>query len=434
MPAPTGGADSWKECGMDHADSAGVQTATLDEVITTVIMARVTDYFGFFVYGIASAIVFPRLFFPFLDPVSGTMAAFALFATAFLVRPFASIGARFVQARIGKVGKITLALFILGTATVAIGLLPGYDQIGWAAPALLAALRVLQGVGLGGAWDGITLQLQTAAPPGRKGIYAMVPQLGGPIGFIVAAALFYVLTGFLTEEEFISYGWRFAFFAVLAVNVVSLFARIRLLQTDFGAGDGTMKPAPYIATIRTQWRPILLSSMLPLASYALFHMVTIFPLAYMLLYTDFDIDWILLLQLVGGTIAIVTVIASGVLAERYSKSKILWASTAMIACLSLTLPLLSTLPSVYIVIGFAVLGFAQGQASAIVPNRYPPEYRYSGTALSTNLSWIVGAAFAPLVGLSLTAVFGLWAAALYLLSGVIVTLIALLMRRNLTRH
>lgn len=412
---------------------AETHKVTIDEVVTTVVMARVTDFFGFFVYGIASALVFPRLFFPTLTPVQGTMAAFALFALAFVIRPFASALGRKVQRRIGKAGKITLALFILGTATMAIGLLPGYAEIGWWAPAMLAGLRVMQGIGLGGAWDGITLQLQNAAPPGRKGIYAMVPQIGGPIGFIVAAALFFVLTGFLTDEEFINFGWRFAFFAVLAVNVVSLFARLRLLQADFGADAVLSTSAPYLEMIRTQWRPVVLSTMVPLASYALFHMVTIFPLAYATLYTDFALDRIILWQLIGGVISVFTVVLSGVFADKYNKRSVLWVSTSLIAVLCLTLPTLSTTPAIYIILGFAVLGFAYGQASAIVPNRFPRQYAYSGTALATNLSWIVGAAFAPLVGLTLTSFLGIWAAAFYLLSGVIVTSVALYLLGKIKR-
>lgn len=422
---------------MSNADIADTQVdthaVTLDEVITTVVMARVTDFFGFFVYAIASALIFPQLFFPFLDPVAGTLASFGLFALAFVVRPFASIAARGVERQVGKIGKVAGALLILGTSTVAIGLLPGYEKIGWLAPALLAGLRVLQGIGLGGAWDGITLQLQNAAPPERKGRYAMVPQLGGPIGFIVACSLFYVLTGFLTPEEFMTYGWRFAFFAVLAVNVVALFARIRLLQTDFGADPHTFKSAPYLEMIRTQWRSVMLSAMIPIASYALFHMVTVFPIAYTVLYTDNPIENILLLQAIGGFIAALTVVASGILADKFTKRGVLWVSTAMIILLCLALPSLGTAPAIYILGGFTVLGLAYGQASAIVPNRYPPQYAYSGTALSTNLSWIVGAAFAPLVGLALTSAFGIWAASLYLLSGVVVTSVALVLLGQLKK-
>ena len=388
-------------------------------------MARVTDFFGFFVYGIACAIVFPQLFFPTFDPVTGTMLSFGTFALAFVVRPIAQLGSRVVLRYMGKTTKITIALFILGTSTVAIGLLPGFEAWGWGAPIALCVLRIAQGVGLGGAWDGITLQLRSAAPKGYEARYGMVAQLGGPIGFSVAASLFYVLTGFLTPDEFINYGWRFAFFAVMAVNVVSLFARIRLLQTDFGGDEESLKMAPLKELLATQWRPILISTLIPLASYALFHMVTIFPLAYALLYTEQSIDTMLLWQLIGGGLAITGVFMSGLLADRYGQLRIQWAVTLAIPVLCLTVTTLDTQPAIYILFGFTLLGFSYGQASSIVPGRFPARFRYSGSALSTNLSWIVGAAFAPLCGLGLTAAFGLWAAALYLLSGVVVTALTL---------
>ncbi|MEO0484733.1 MAG: MFS transporter [Pseudomonadota bacterium] len=406
-------------------------TATLDEVITTVIMSRVTDFFGFFVYGIACALVFPQLFFPMYDLYTGMMLSFGTFALAFVVRPFAQVWGRWVQRKIGKTGKITLALFILGTSTVAIGLLPGFEVWGWGAVIALCVLRIAQGIGLGGAWDGITMQLRKAAPAGYEARYGMVAQLGGPIGFCVAASLYYVLTGFLTAEEFIQYGWRFAFFAVMAVNVVSLFARIRLLQTDFGGDDESFQSAPFRELVTTQWRPILMSTMLPLASYALFHMVTIFPLAYKLMTGTVAIETILLWQLVGGTLAIGAVIASGYLADKLGQRIVQWSVTGSVALLCLLMPTLDTQPAIYILVGFVLLGFSYGQASSIVPGRYPARFRYSGSALSVNLSWIVGAAFAPLCGLGLTAMFGLWAASLYLLSGVIVSAIALY---GITQH
>lgn len=403
-----------------------MHNATLNEVVTTVVMARVTDFFGFFVYAIASALVFPRLFFPFLDPVAGTMASFAIFALAFLARPIASLAGRTLQTRIGRAGKVTLALLVLGASTVAIGLLPGYESIGWFAPLLLAILRILQGLGLGGAWDGLTLQLQHAAPEDRKGFYAMVPQLGGPIGFVVAGSMFYVLTGFLTDAEFINFGWRFAFFAVMAVNVVSLFARIRLLNADLGVEEEVTTSAPLPDLIRDQWYPIVLSALLPLATYALFHMVTVFPLAYSLLYSPHDISDVLLIQVAGGALAIVTVMISGVVADRTNRRTVLAISMVLIALLSgLVSALNTTTPALFIIPGFVILGFAYGQASAIVPKRFQPQYRYSGTALSTNLSWILGAAFAPLSALGLTALLGLWAAGIYLLSGALVTYLAL---------
>ncbi len=410
---------------MANTSTGHSDNVTIDDIVTTVVMSRVTDFFGFFVYAIASALVFPQLFFPMFDPVTGTILSFAVFSLAFLARPFASYGSRHVERKIGRAGKITLALMILGSSTVAIGLLPGYDRIGILAPFLLAGLRFMQGIGLGGAWDGITLQLKSAAPKGREGLYSMVPQLGGPIGFCVAASLFFVLTGFLTEEEFLNYGWRFAFFAVMAVNVVSLFARLRLLTADFGADETPLQSAPFSEMVRTQWRTIALSTFLPLASYALFHMVTVFPLSYSLLFTDHDIANIMLLELIGGVLACATVVLSGVLADKFSKRRVLWVSVALIPVLCLTIYTLDSYPAIYILFGFVVLGFSYGQSSSIVPGRFPAKYRYSGSALSVNLSWIVGAAFAPLTGLFLAAYVGLWASALYLLSGAIVTALTL---------
>ncbi|WP_424933002.1 MFS transporter [Amaricoccus macauensis] len=399
--------------------------ATIDEVVTTVIMARVTDFFGFFVYAIASALVFPTVFFPMLSPTAGLMASFAVFSLAFLARPVSSLMARRLQYVIGRPAKVAAALMILGTATVAIGLLPSYERIGWLAPTLLIALRILQGIGLGGSWDGLTLQLQDAAPEGRKGAYAIIPQLGGPIGFAVASALFFVLTGFLTEEEFLQWGWRFAFFAAMALNVVSLFARIRLLSTDFGADQSRLQSAPLRPLIRDQWREILLSAFVPLASYALLHVVTVFPLGYVTLFGSEPISSILLTQMLGAGCAIVTVIISGSLADRYNRRTVMFISTLLIILLCLALPFLQDAPRIFILFGFVVLGLAYGQAGAIVPKRFREEYRYSGSALSTNLSWIIGAAFAPLVALTLAVNFGVTAVALYLLSGAAATLIAL---------
>lgn len=211
----------------------------------------------------------------------------------------------------------------------------------------------------------------------------------------------------------------------MAVNVVSLFARLRLLTTNFGGDESLTQSAALIPMVRAEWRTILLSALLPLSSYALFHMITVFPLSYALLFTGRSIDEILLIQLVGGTLAIGAVILSGVLADRFTKRAVHWLACALVPILCLTIGTLDTNPAIFIVFGFIVLGLSYGQSSSIVPNRFAKEYRYSGSAMATNLSWILGAAFAPLAGLFLAWQFGLWASALYLLSGAIVTSIAL---------
>lgn len=412
------------------ATPTGQHPVELEDLVVTVVMARITDYFGFFVYGIASALVFPQLFFSNLAPNAGILASFALFALAFLMRPLGGLLHRFLQPRIGAPATVTIALLLMGTATVAIGLLPGNDAIGILAPTLLAFFRIIQGIGLGASWDGLTMQLKHAAPADKQGTYGMIPQLGAPIGFIVAAAMFYVLTGFLTESEFLQWGWRFAFFAVLGVNLVALFARLRLMTADLSLPADVMKSAPLKDLLTTQWKPILLSTFVPLASYALFHLVTIFPLGYIELSTGHLPHSILLVQSIGAAFAVLGVILSGVVADRTNRRTVVKWSLPCVGVIGLFIFLLHGAPWVFLLPAFAILGFAHGQAGAVVPNRFKPEYRYDGTAIATNLSWIVGAAFAPLVAMGLTQFLGLWSATLYLLSGVLASWIALGMLKN----
>lgn len=400
----------------------------MDELVITVIMARVTDHFGFFVYAFASVLVFPRVFFPNYDPATALLLSFSIFPLAFLARPFASQAFKLLERRVGRSGKITIALFILGGSTMAIGLLPSYQTAGVLAPLLLLVFRIGQGIGLGGAWDGMTLLLQTNAPEGRKGWYAMIPQLGAPVGLCVAAAIFYVLTGFLTDEEFVAWGWRWPFFAVLAVNVVSLFARLQLIHSEgheILKEEAQLKSSPFFEMLSVHWKDVLLATFLPLASYAILHMVTVFPLANHYLNADSHISNFMLLLLLGGMISIPSVVISGTLSDRFGRRRMLAIVSVLIGAFSFLVTSLAGDASAFVLIGYVLLGLSYGQASAILPNRFQQKYRYTGSALATNLSWIFGAAFAPLVALGLSLELGLTYAGFYLLSGAVVTLCAL---------
>lgn len=400
----------------------------LDELVITVIMARVTDYFGFFVYAFASVLVFPRVIFSNYDHATGILLSFAVFPVAFLARPFASQAFKILEKKIGRSGKISVALLVLGGSTIAIGLLPSYETAGTLAAWLLLVFRTGQGIGLGGSWDGMNLLLQTNAPEKRKGWYAMIPQLGAPIGLSVATAIFYVLTGFLTDDEFINWGWRWPFFAVLAVNVVSLFARLQLIHSEAHEvlkEEYQLKSSPFFEMLSVHWKDVLLATFLPLASYAILHMVTVFPLAYDYLNNDQPVSDFLLLLLLGGVISLASVVVSGLLTDRFGRRPMLAAVSILIGAFSFLVTNLADNPVPYVLIGYALLGLSYGQASSILPNRFQKKYRYTGAALATNLSWIFGAAFAPLVALGLSLKFGLASAGIYLLSGAVVTLSAL---------
>src|SRR6201987_2881905 len=202
------------------------------EIAIGVIVARTSEFFDFFVYAIASVIVFPKLVFPFVNELTGTLYSFAIFALAFLARPFGSIIFMAIDRNYGKGAKLIIALLLLGTSTVAIAFLPGHETIGAAAIWLLALARIGQGLAWGGAWDGLASLLALNAPPDRRGWYAMVPQLGAPLGLIVASALFAFFAGYLSADDFFDWGWRYPFFVAFAINVVALFARLRMVATE----------------------------------------------------------------------------------------------------------------------------------------------------------------------------------------------------------
>ena len=201
------------------------------DIAVGVIIGRASEYFDFFVFGIASVLVFPQLFFPFVDTLTGTLYAFLVFALAFVVRPIGTLIGMEIQRRFGRSAKLTAALFLLGCSTVAMGLLPSYAEAGGTAIVLLSLCRVGQGLALGGSWDGLPSLLALNAPPHRRGWYAMLGQLGAPLGFFVASGVFLYVYSSLDSKDFLSWGWRFPFFTAFAINVVALFARLRLVVT-----------------------------------------------------------------------------------------------------------------------------------------------------------------------------------------------------------
>lgn len=408
------------------------------DIAVGVVIGRSSENFDFFVYGIASALVFPTVFFPFAPPLQGALYSFALFALAFLARPVGTIAFMEIQRRWGISTKLTASLFLLGTATVCISFLPSYATLGAWSIWLLAFFRILQGIALGGSWDGLPSLLALNAPKRRRGWYAMLGQLGAPVGFIVAASLFAYLYLSLSPEDFYSWGWRYPFFAAFTINVVALFARLRLVVTDEYVAQYEryeLEPAPVGELFRRRGRVVVTGAFAMLASYALFHIVTIFPLSWLTLYADRPIGPLLLVQVVGAVLAIVGVVASGFIADVLGRARTLGAVAVVIAVYSAMAPFLlegnEASQNAFLLVGFVLLGLSYGQAAGAMASNLGPKYRYTGAALTSDLAWLIGAAFAPLVALGLSARFGLTALTLYLLSGALCTLLALGFNRYL---
>jgi MFS family permease len=407
------------------------------EIAIGVIIGRTSEFFDFFVYALASVLVFPTLVFPYVDPVTGTLYSFALFALAFVGRPFGTLLFTAIDRRHGRGVKLTIALFLLGGSTMAMALLPSYAQVGTLSAVLLALFRFSQGVALGGAWDGLPALLALNAPHERRGWYAMIPQLGAPLGLLVAAGLFSYFLIVLSPADFLSWGWRYPFFVALAINVVALFARLRIVATEdfrrlFESQD--LQPSPPFATLFAQWRTIALGAFAPLASFALFHLVTVFPLSWVTLFAHETPIRFLLIEAAGGVVGLLAVMASGIIADRVGRRPLLGVSAVLIGAYSGFAPQLLNAGGVgetfYMLVGFALLGLAFGQSSGVVNGSFPPRYRYTGAAIVANSAWLIGAGFAPLVALFLATHFGLWSVGAYLLSGAACTLAALMINRE----
>jgi len=408
------------------------------EIAIGVIIGRTSEHFDFFVFGISCVLVFPSLLFPFASPLNGMLYAFTIFSLAFIARPLGTALFMSFQRRWSRGIKLTIALFLLGSATAGMAFLPGYNVIGDWSIGLLVLFRILQGIALGGSWDGLPSLLALNAPPQRRGWYAMLGQLSAPIGFMVAGALFLFLHSSLSQEDFIDWGWRYPFFVAFAINVVALFARLRLVVTEeytVAMEERELEPIGIIELLRTQGYNIFIGAFAALASYALFHLVTIFPLSWIVLSSSQSVNAVLVAEILGAVACILGMIISGLLADRIGRRTTLGLMAALIAIFALITPWLlgggKLGQDAFIILGFGGLGLSYGQSAGSVTSNFELRLRYAGAALTTDFAWLIGAAFAPLVALGLSVRFGLVAVSAYLLSGVVCTLLALRVNRAL---
>ncbi len=421
-----------------HSDGEHV---TPGVIAIGVVIGRTSEFFDFFVYAIASVLVFPTLVFPYVDRLQGTLYSFAVFALAFIARPIGSIIFIAVDRAYGRSVKLTISLFLLGTSTVAMGFIPSYDSVGNWSVAILALLRIGQGIALGGAWDGLASLLSLNSPEKHRGWYAMLPQLGAPIGLLVASGLFAFFVAALPTEDFFAWGWRYPFFVAFAINVVALFARLRLVVTpEFEEmySKRELEPAPVVETVQSQWKTIWLGSFVPLASFALFHMVTVFPLSWVVLFTRESAGRFLVVEVIGAIIGIGAMLVSGLLADRFGRRTMLGTIAVLIALFAIAAPSLLASGEIgerlFMGIGFLLFGLSFGQSSGAIASSLSPQHRYTGSALTTDLAWLFGAGFAPLAALLLTSKLGLAASGAYLFSGAVFTLIALGLNKQLAKR
>jgi MFS family permease len=427
-----------------HKAGQTTEHVHLTDIAIGVIIGRSTEFFEFFVFALACVLVFPYTLFPFVSPVDGTLFAFAVLALGFLARPVGTLIFTEIDRHYGRGTRLTVALLLMGISTVAISFLPSYEAEGWMAIASLCLFRCGQGAALGGSWDGTASLLALHSPPDRRGRYATLPQIGAPLGLILAASLYLFLIVSLSEEDFLAFGWRYPFFVTFAINVVALFARLRLAESDefktlFTRNE--LAPARTLDVVREEWLQIIIGAFTPLASLALFHMVTVFPLSWIVLYSSEHLELFIVIEIIAAIFGLAAILASGPIADRIGRRRLLWQMAIAIAVFAVISPVMLGRGGIigealYVLIGFILLGLSFGQSSGATASGTALKNRYTASAMTTDLAWLFGAGFAPFVALYLSEHYGIWLAGAYLFSGAVGTLLALTLftRRNAERR
>ncbi|MEU4577571.1 MFS transporter [Nonomuraea sp. ATR24] len=369
------------------------------------------EFYDFYIYGTAAALVLNTAFFPEMDPLAGSLAAFSTFAVAFISRPLGSALFGHWGDRIGRKSMLVVSLLVMGLSTIVIGLLPGYTAIGVAAPVLLVLLRFTQGIGLGGEWGGAALLATEHAPPGKRGLYAMFPQLGPSVGFIAANGLFLILGATLTDEQFGSWGWRVPFVASLLLVVVGLYVRLKISETPvFQAAmdERRIAKVPFAGLMRHQWRRVLLGAGAMVIAYTLFYTATTYCLAYGTGTLEIPRTTMLALTMIGVVFMAAGTVVSSIVSDRLGRRRTLITGTSVAIAWGLVMfPLMETrsvpLVGVALAGALALMGLVFGPMGAYLPELFRTEFRYSGASVAYSLGGVLGGAVPPLVATSMQA-------------------------------
>ncbi|HKS52394.1 MAG TPA: MFS transporter [Pseudonocardiaceae bacterium] len=404
---------------MNSADPVKPGNSGMRRVALASCVGTTIEFYDFFIYGTAAALVFPKVFFPALGSTGGTVASFATFAVAFVARPVGAMIFGHYGDRYGRKRTLIATLLLMGTATVLIGLLPGAATIGIAAPILLVVLRFGQGLAVGGEWAGATLLAVEYAPPGRRGWYAMFPQLGAPIALALSSATFLVtgLTLGNTDQSFLDYGWRVPFLVSVVLLGAGLYVRSKIAETPvFRQAQGQQQlatRAPLREAFTQAPRQILLAAGTMTMIFALFYIGTTYLTSYGTSPKGADLSRTLVLSIgIGAGIAMAAgVIASAIAADRLGRRAVVVLCCGAAVVWSLLLfPLLSLHSpiafGISVIVTLALMGLAYGPVGALLPETFPTHFRYTGAGTSYNMAGIAGGAIPPLIAAPLATAFG----------------------------
>jgi metabolite-proton symporter len=409
---------------------------TPQQVLFASLIGTTIEFFDFYIYATAAVLVFPRLFFPASSPASATMASLATFGIAFLARPVGSALFGHFGDRIGRKKTLVIALSTMGLSTVAIGVLPTYHTLGFAASLLLAVCRFGQGLGLGGEWGGAVLLAIENAPPNKRAWYGMFPQLGAPIGFFLSGGVFLLLSRLLTDQQFFAFGWRLPFLASAILVFLGLYVRLTITETPVfneSRKRGEQVKVPMLAVLRRHFRALASGVLVCLATFVLFYLMTVFALSWGTSALGYNRGKFLLMQLFDISFFAITIPISAILAERGRRVTMLWITAAIFAFGLVLGPMFSagtTGAVVMMAVGLSLMGLTYGPLGTVLSELFPTPVRYTGSSLAFSFAGIAGASLAPYIATWLATKYGLQYVGYYLSASAVLTFLGLLAIRE----
>ncbi|AOR77567.1 MFS transporter [Novosphingobium sp. 11B] len=401
-------------------------------VLTASLVGTAVEFYDFYIYATAAALVFGPLFFPAESATVQHLAAYASFAIAFIARPVGATLFGHFGDRVGRKSTLVASLLLMGGATVLIGVLPTYESAGWIAPALLCLMRFCQGLGLGGEWGGAALLAVESAPKGYEARFGMFPQLGAPVGFFAANGLFLVISSVLSDAEFAAWGWRIPFLLSAVLVGLGLWIRFRLSESPvFAKEDDHHRAIPVVELFRTHMRETVAGTFAVIACFALYYLATTFALGYGTATLGFGRQQFLGVQLFAILFMAVGIVVAGYAADRRSSRSVLMFGCFCAVLLGTVMGLMFSTGSLFVIgvflcVALFTMGLVYGPIAELLPRLFKARVRYTGASIAFNVGGIVGGGFAPAVAQGLADSGGVLFVGLYISGAALLSLFGLM--------
>lgn len=386
------------------------------KVVGASMAGTTVEWYDFFLFGVAAALVFPAVFFPDSDPVAGTLLSLGTFAVGFIARPVGGLVFGHYGDRIGRKKLLVISLLMMGLATFAIGLIPGYATIGIAAPILLVLLRVVQGFALGGEWGGAVLIVSEHGAPKNRGFWASWPQAGAPAGQLLAQAVLVIMAAVLSEEAFLSWGWRIAFLLSAVLVLIGLYVRLSVEESpmfraaqaraEARAVAGAKDEMPILDVIRLYPREVFTAMGARFAENVSYYIFTIVIATYVTQQLDLSRSFVLGAVLIGAAVHLVTIPMWGALSDRIGRKPVYLFGAAGVgiwafAFIALVDTANFTLTVIAVIGGLLFHGAMYGPQAAFLSELFGTKVRYSGVSIGYQLASIFAGGLAPLIAVAL---------------------------------